>query len=391
MKVVVTGYMIRFPLAGMMLAFLHYVLGLHRLGHRVIYLEESGWPDSCYDPATGQYTGNPAVGIAALDRMTERFGLRLPVCYVDRQTGCTTGFSRANLKRHLASADLLLNIGGTCSLPEFEYCGRRILIDMDPMFTQAGRFAAEDLTEYHAYFSYGANIGTPECSIPDAGVHWLPTPPPVVTEIWARQSTLPQIERSRQPLTTICNWSAYGGIDYAGQHYGQKDEEFLRLIDVPQRSPEHLEIAVSGATDATKDRFRATGWILRDAEDVTVDMDAYARYIGQSRGEFSAAKHAYVKTNSGWFSDRSVCYLASGRPVVLQDTGIGRWLSASSAVLTFSTPEQAIECLENLATDYSLRCRNARELAEDCFGHAVVLPRLLDRAFSARPAFAGQT
>jgi hypothetical protein len=383
MKIVVSGYVIRYPLAGMMLAFFHYLMGLQRLGHQVIYVEESGWDDSCYDPVTASYSNDPAVGIKALMAMAGRFGFELPICYVDRQTGVTAGISLAQLKGHLASADLLLNIGGTCALPEFSNCRRRALIDMDPMFTQAGAFAAEDLADYHVYFSYGTNIGTAECSIPEGGVKWLPTVPPVVTEVWSGLAN--EIHADPQPLTTVCNWSAYGGLEYDGEHYGQKDEEFMRLLDVPRGTSEHLELALSGADEATQDVLRESGWSLRNAEDVTIDFETYANYIGQSRGEFSAAKNAYVKTRSGWISDRSVCYLASGRPVILQDTGVGRWLPENPAFMTFSSPQEAIECLEVLRSDYPRRRHSASELAEEYFSHAVVLPSLLDRAFSDTP------
>ena len=145
MKVIVAGYMIRYPLAGMMMAFFHYVLGLSRLGHQVVYVEESGWPDACYDPRTGWYSNDPSAGFNALMRLADRFGLEsTSVCYVDRESGEASGMSMGDLRGHLESADLLLNIGGTCSLPEFELCNRRALIDMDPLFTQAGRFGGRD-------------------------------------------------------------------------------------------------------------------------------------------------------------------------------------------------------------------------------------------------------
>ena len=383
MKVVVAGYMIRYPLAGMMLAFFHYVLGLKRLGHEVVYLEESGWPQACYDPLTERYSDDPSVGIRAVTGLAAKFGATLPICYVDRLTGQVTGLSRHALRSHLASADLLLNIGGTCSLEEFDRCGRRALIDMDPLFTQAGRFAGDDLYDYHVHFSYGANIGCPDCSVPEAGISWQPTVPPVVPDIWAQWA---DTVSEQAPLTTVCNWGAYGGIEHGGEHYGQKDEEFIRLLDVPGRSPETIELAIAGADEGTRRMLREAGWRLRSASEVTADFESYAGYIGGSRGEFSAAKNAYVKTWSGWFSDRSVCYLAAGRPVILQDTGASRWLPESPSVLFFSTPGQAVEQLESLHINYAMRCHSARELAADCFGHQVVLPRLLDRACSESPS-----
>jgi len=378
-KLIVTGYIIRHPLAGNLCAFFHYLLGFHRLGHEIVYVEESGWPDSCYDPLTGLYSDDPSAGVAALTSVAERFGLRLPICYVNRQSGVTTGLSFEAFKTHLKSADLLLDIGGTCALEEFALVPRRAVVDMDPMFTQVGRFAGKHLRDYHVHFTYGTNIGQPDCGIPDTGIAWQPTLPPVVPDIWPdRSSIAPAAPR----MTTVCNWGAYGGIEHGGERYGQKDEEFRKIIALPARSPVAVEIAIAGARDNDRDLLTRAGWLLRSAEQVTADFDAYAAYIGNSLGEFSVAKNAYVKSKSGWFSDRSVCYLASGRPVILQDTGARKILPNSPSLLFFSTLTQAVEQLGQLRTEYAMRCRAARELAEAVFGHAVVLPNLIDKAFS---------
>jgi hypothetical protein len=277
---------------------------------------------------------------------------------------------------------LLINVGGTCSLPEFALCPRRVFIDMDPLFTQLGRFGAEDLDSYDVHFSYGANIGAPGCTISAGRVTWVPTHPPVVPEIWAPDADSPDGLASR-PLTTIGNWNAYGAIEHNGIRYGQKSEEFLKLVDLPGRTTAQLELALSGANDSVIALLVANGWSVRNADQVTLNWDSYRSYIHRSRAEFSVAKNAYVRTASGWFSDRSVCYLASGRPVVLQDTGIARWLPTNPAVLTYSTPDEAVDCLEQLSVDYPERRRCAAEIAEACFSHRVVLPRLLDNAFSA--------
>ena len=381
MKLIVTGYIIRHPLAGNVCAFFHYLLGFHRLGHELVYVEESGWPDSCYDPRTGSYSDDPSYGVATLTRIAERFGLRLPICYVNRQSSSTTGLSFEALKAHIRSADLLLDIGGTCALDEFALIPRRALIDMDPLFTQVGRFAGKHLGDYHAHFTYGTNIGQADCGIPNTGINWRPTLPPVVTDVWPdRSSIAPAAGR----MTTICNWGAYGGIEFEGEHYGQKDEEFRKIVALPSHCAEALEIAIAGARDNDRALLTDSGWLLRSAEWVTADFDAYASYIGNSLGEFSVAKNAYVKSRSGWFSDRSVCYLASGRPVVLQDTGARRILPDSPSLLFFSSMAQAVEQLAQLRAGYATRCRAARELAETVFGHDVVLPNLVDAAFSDR-------
>jgi hypothetical protein len=388
-SIVVTGYMIRHPLAGNMFAYFHYLLGLKRLGHEVLYLEESGWPGSCYDPLAQRYSDDPGQGMSRLARLFRRYDLDIPVCYVNRDSGASFGLARGNLETVLSQADLLLNLGGVCALPEFRLVRRRAFLDMDPLFTQAGRFAGEDLHDYHVHFSYGTNIGQPGCSVPGCGIEWLPAVPPVVPEIWAGRSP-PEPDgdsaaSARRPLTTIANWSAYGGISCGGEHYGQKDEEFLRFLKLPQRTGQALELALAGAGDDVKQRLRSAGWSIRDAGQVSLEVDGYQDFIIGSRGEFSVAKQAYVKTRSGWFSDRSVCYLAAARPVIVQDTGIGSWLPRGQGVHLFGSLEEALECIDAVNANYAAQQRAAVTLARDIFGYQAVLPRLLELGLGSAP------
>ena len=381
-RIVVCGYMARFPVAGNILAYFQYVMGLHRLGHEVAYLEESGWPYSCYDPVGREWQDYPHAGLPIIRSLMREYSLPVPVYYVDRDTGQVDGADWGEIKRVLGASDLLLNIGGVCWLPEFMLCHRRALVDMDPLFTQAGEFASRlssGYEVYHTCFSYGANVGQPGCSVPTAGIDWLPTVPPVVPELWKGSSPGPGA-----PFTTVANWSAYGAITYQGEHYGQKNEEFMRLLDLPSRTSQNLELALSGASDDIIRRLRAAGWSVRDASsEVSVDLPTYKAYIVGSRGELSAAKHAYVKSRSGWFSDRSVCYLAAGLPVVLQDTGFSDWLPTGSGVLAFSSVDEAAECIEKINSDYDAHGLKAREIAEEVFSYKVVLPRLVDIALHA--------
>lgn len=375
-RIVVTGYMLRHPVAGNVLAFFHYVLGLTRLGHEVCYVEESGWPYSCYDPESGLWQDFPHTGLRVVRRLMNDHGLKVPVCYVNRDTGDTDGAVWADLKRMLSSADLLLNIGGVCWLDEFRLCQRRALIDLDPLFTQMKQFGSKLLHDYHMHFSYGTNIGRPDCLIPDNGLRWRPTVPPVVPELWPAATP-----GAGAPFTTIANWSAYGGIEHDGESYGQKDEEFMRLLPLPARTSQALELAISGADDTVRSTLRQAGWSVKDAgQEVSVDLPTYRRYILQSGGEFSVAKNAYVKTRSGWFSDRSVCYLAAGLPVILQDTGYSDWLPAGRGVLAFSSLEEAAECIARVNADYEGHRRAARQIAAQAFDYRVVLPRLLEVA-----------
>lgn len=381
-KIVLCGYMIRHPVPGNMLAFYQYLQGLRQLGHAVTYLETSGWPGACFDPATGLFTDDPAPGMARLMRMLREDGLDdVPVLYVAQESGreCSGDVSRA--AEVAREADLLLNVGGVCWMEEFLLCRRRALVDMDPLFTQLGKFGREADSRYHTCFTYGTNINGPDCTIPSMGIHWHPTVPPVVVERWTgREGWRGGV--SAAAYTTIANWSAYGTVEHNGVRYGQKDVEFERLIDLPRRTDARLELAISGAAAEVQARLRTAGWCVRAAADISKDLRAYASYIMDSRGEFSAAKHAYVSTRSGWISDRTVCYLAGGRPAVVQETGASSWLDTSAGCLTFGTLEEAIEQLAAVEGRYDWHARAAADLARRVFDYRVVLPHLLDVALS---------
>lgn len=376
-RIIVCGYMIRHPVAGNIMAYFQYILGLHRLGYQVVYVEESGWSSSCYDPIRKEYGDDPSVGLRIVRRLMKYYRVDIPVCYFDRESGNIWGMDLAAMRRLMSKADLLLNVGGVCWLSDFLLCRRRALIDMDPFFTQIGCFSVEGVDEYQSYFSYGANIGRTGCHIPTNEKDWLATVPPVVPDIWATKSTHLNSD-GNAPFTTIANWSAYGSVNYRGEQYGQKDLEFLRLLGLPGNTTQKLELALSGAGSETIQQLKLAGWSVRCAGEVSKDISTYKTYIAGSRGEFTAAKNAYVKTNSGWFSDRSVCYLASGRPVIMQDTGFSTWLPTDEGVLAFSTMDEALSCIEKVNSRYAANCRAARNLAEQTFSYNIVLPAMLD-------------
>ncbi len=394
-RIVVSGYMIRHPVPGNMLAYFHYILGLHRLGHDVVYVEESGWPRSCYNTSTWACSDDPAHGLQVVRNLFTGFGMTVPICFVNRDSREIRGLDWPELKDVFRQADLLLNVGGVCWLPEFRLCRRRVLVDMDPFFTQTGKIGVEGFGEYHAYFSYGANIGRRGCTIPTNGIDWRPTVPPVVPEIWSSEHIQKNLQSMDdfcdRPFTTIANWNAYGGINHGGEYYGQKDEEFLRLLELPRYTSQRLELAISGSNGKNTERFRSTGWLIRSAAEVSIDVPTYQNYIINSRGEFSAAKHAYVKTHSGWFSDRSVCYMSAGLPVILQDTGFSDWLPTGMGVLAFASLEEAVQCIEKVNADYSKHSRAAREIAENTFIFKEVLPRLVELGLRAKSILDGRS
>ncbi|MBT8400619.1 MAG: hypothetical protein KJO98_09090 [Rhodothermia bacterium] len=380
-RIVVCGYMVRHPVAGNMLAYAQYVLGLRLLGHIVTYVEESGWPNSCFDPITMRHTDDASVGFRLAKSLYRRLGIDAPVLYIDRDSRATFGGTEQNVLDVLDDADLLVNVGGVCWLPEFEKVRRKILIDMDPMFTQLGMFSMEGNDCYDAYFSYGTNIGQPGCQIPVGSIRWLPTTPPVVPSLWqSTDSSSPREKNGTAVFSTIANWNAYGGVVHDGEHFGQKDEEFLAHLTLPSRVSARLEIAVAGAPASVIRKLKVAGWSVSDALEVSGDVNKYKEYITSSIGEFSVAKNGYVKSRSGWFSDRSACYLAAGRPVVLQDTGYSQWIACGEGLIPFSDLDGAAEAIENVCGDYDRNSQAAREVAKSHFDYKTVLESLLARA-----------
>lgn len=386
-RIVVCGYMIRHPVAGNLLAYFHYLLGLDWLGHEVLYLEESGWSQSCYDPINRNYSDDPQVGLYMMQALMNTYGVNATMGYVNRETGTVYGTDWAEIKRMLSTADLLMNIGGVCWLPDFLLCKRRLLLDMYPFFTQVGTFAAEGRNDYHVYFSYGTNIGQPNCTIPTGGIDWLPMVPPVVPEIWqdvvSIQDEPESLDNSNTVFTTVTNWNAYGGITYQGEYYGQKREEFIDLLELPSHCSSKLELALSGRTPEIaeiKKHLQAAGWSVRDGGEIGASLSTYQTYLAGSRGEFSVAKQVYVKTRSGWFSDRSVCYLAAGRPVITQETSFSKFLPTGKGLFAFNTMEDILTAVDAIKSDYEGNCRAAREIASEYFAAEKVIGSLMERA-----------
>src|SRR5688500_14268928 len=302
-RIVVSGYMVRHPLAGNVATFFQYVLGLRRLGHEVLYVEEKGWPYSFYDPATGHWLDYPERGLPLVRGLVARHCPDVGVVFIDAETGVVDGMPWEDVKAALGRCDLFLDVGANCWLGERTLARRRAMVDLDPLFTQVERFGAQVLDDYHVHFTVGTNVGRPGCTVPTGGIDWLPTLPPVVADLW--QAPPP---RDGDPATTIANWGAYGEIEHDGVLYGQKDVEFQRLLDLAGRSPVPLEVALSGAGDDVRSLLRGAGWRVLDGGDVTRTLDDYAAYIAGSFAELSPAKHAYVATRSGWISDRTACY-----------------------------------------------------------------------------------
>jgi hypothetical protein len=376
LRIVCSGYLIRYPLGGFSYHHLQYLIGLSRLGHRVTYFEDFGWPNSCYDPRQDVMTSDPDYGIGYFAKLRHDFSLReMPWCYL-AENGSAHGLSRGALTDAIRDCDLYLNLSNINWIEELELCRRRALIDTDPVFTQIdGHGMRHMLDRHHVHFTYGQNIHRAGCTMPTADLNWRPTRQPVVLDLWPVSAPAPNA-----PITTVMNWSAYGGRTFQGQTYGQKDAEFEPFLDLPRRHGLSLRIVLGAATDVEQ-RLSSSGWDIVNARQATRDPAAYRSFIHNSKAELAVAKHGYVLTQCGWFSDRSCGYLASGRPVVVQDTGFSRFLPCGKGLLTFRNYDQAIASLRKLDEDYDAHCRAARAIVAEHFDARVVLNDLLEQCF----------
>jgi hypothetical protein len=259
----------------------------------------------------------------------------------------------------------------------------RVYLDLDPGFNQLWQsvHTIDMRFDAHTHFvTVGQEVGRPGCSVPTLGRDWIPTLPPVVLELWP-----PVRGSARGAFTTVGNWRSYGPIEHAGVHYGQKAHSLRRLVELPQRSPERFELALSIHPEEHSDLalLASNGWRLVDPSRAAGTTSAYRYFIQASRAEICIVKSGYTAARCGWFSDRSACYLASGRPVVAQDTGFSSTLPTGSGLLTFTTVDDAAAAIEEIRTAYGRHCREARLLAEEHFDSDRVLGRLLERVGAA--------
>lgn len=368
MSIVVSGMLAGVPRqGGATWSVLQYLLGLRRLGHDVWFVE----------PATGAgVRASPAARYFA--DVCEEFGLRGRAALVDPETGATAGLTRAELLRVANGADLLLNLSGVLADEELlDAIAVRAFVDIDPVFTQlwhAGDGLDLGFSRHNRFVTIGQAIGSPGCDVPTCGRRWVTTPQPVVLEQWPVAEGV-----EHDGLTTIGHWRSYGAIEHRGVHYGQKAHSLRELIDMPSRCDKSFELALGIHPDETADleALRANGWRLLDPDAVAGTPARYRDFVAGSWAEIGIAKSGYVAGAGGWFSDRSVCYLSSGRPVVAQDTGFAPFVPTGQGLLAFATGEEALEAIAAVRGDYERHRRGARALAEEVFDSDRVLTRLL--------------
>jgi len=381
LRIVVAGYIVGGPLGGLVWHHLQYVIGLCKMGHEVLFVEDSNDYPSCYNPETNELSTNPQYGIGFIQTTFSRFNLSDQWAYFNAHSNTWLGQPEDKIKNYCADADIFLNLSGINPLREFfQKIPVRVFIDTDPVFTQIRHLtepAAAKLAENHnRFFSFGENFGSTDCSIPDDKFLWNPTRQPVITDIWNQP---PGNEKCK--WTTVMQWDSYKVRAYNGKIFGMKSASFDPYLKLPQHTNDLLELAIGSAT-APKEKLLQAGWLLTDPIAVTKTPESYQQFIVQSKGEWSVAKEGYVISKSGWFSERSTCYLASSRPVIVQDTGFSRFIQTGEGLFIFNTPEEAIAAIDEVNTNYNKHCKNARAVAEEYFRYDKVLHQLLQSSFS---------
>ena len=378
MNIIVAGIVGRYPYGGVAWCSLMYLLGLRELGHRVWYLEDTG--ECNYDPAENTLATDPRYALGFIAETLAPYGLSERWCYIDYR-GEYYGQSRAAWLEVCAEADLFLDLSGGCWFWRDEYAAipHSAFIDSDPAFTQLAlakgdAWYVEFFRRFGTLFTFGRNVGTEGCSVPTGAFQWEHTWQPVFMSEWQPVAAAP-----RPFFTTVMTWQIESFADTGGN----KDQEFLKLLHLPTLTNAPIELAINGP----QAYLREHGWRCVDAFPISRDIRVYRDYVRSSLGEFSVAKHTYVSTRSGWFSDRTECYLAAGRPAVVQDTGFSRHLPVGEGLIAYETPAEAAAGLERVMADYPRHARAARELAHAHFSAEVVLPPLLELATggSSRP------
>ena len=370
MKILFAGIIARYPFGGVTWCSLMYLLGLRALGHEVFYIEDTG--ECVYDPVQNTRATDPSYGTSYIHDALERFGLGDRWAFVNYD-GSYHGRSADDVRRFAADADLFINLSGGSWFWRDEYARipRKVFVDSDPAFTQlalakAQPWYVEFFRRFDHLFTFGANIGTPACPIPVGTFIWHKTWQPITLEDWRSD----QVPRDR--FTTVMTWQIESFMDVGGN----KDQEFVKFIELPSRTPQRFELAINGPQQL----LRRNGWDAVDAMAVSRTPWGYRDFIHGSKAEFGVAKHTYVVHRSGWFSDRSECYLASGRPVLAQDTGWTAHLPSGEGLLAFSNVEEALAGIERINSDYDLHARRAREIAREHFDASRVLPKFLETA-----------
>ena len=378
-RVVVLGLMGQYPLGGMAWQVLHHLIGFRRLGCESFYVENSGAPP--YSPGRQSIVESATDNIKFLRNTFRHFNLSEAWAYYDCLTNRWFGMRKSAVQELLEHADLIVNLcGATLPDPDQRRKGCLVYIDTDPglqqvQIAQGNRASRAYIESHDVHFTYGWNVGETSSLIPSGGIVWLKTHPPVLADLW----DAPPGRRNDfwRTITTYHNKGKDVVID--GETYlWSKHPNFEQVVDLPSRTGERLEAAMTNIDEPIRDRFLSYGWRLIDPYTVNKSAGSYRQYVLGAKGEFSVEKDSYVRLNSGWFSDRTVCFLATGRPCVVQDTGFGARVPCGLGLLAWRTAEEATDALDRVAREYREHARAARAIALEFFEARILLKPILD-------------
>jgi hypothetical protein len=379
------GFMGACPIAGVVWQHVHYIVGLQRLGHEVYYIEDSARIP--YNPETGDLNNDFVHAANVLGRLAIQYGFEGRWAFRARYLPdhSTAGLDGAKINQLYSEADAILNVCGAQELNEELLVSNRLLyIESDPGVEQVkvdkGAIGTINyLARHKALFTFGENVGTEHFPVPVHGHNWLHTRQPVVTDLWKSDGPPP----SGAVFTTVANWSTSGrkDIEWKNETYlWSKSIEFLKFVEAPRRSRETFEIATEIKDLATAQLFDQNGWRRILPNQLSVNFADYRQYFRNSKGEFTVAKDQYVRLNTGWFSDRTACYLAAGRPAITQETGFTRFYGSEGGLFSFRTMDDIIAAVEAINADYKSHCKAAYAIACEVFEAEKILADLLSRA-----------
>jgi hypothetical protein len=389
LRIIVTGTVGLYPVGGVAWDYFQYVIGLARLGHDVYYHEDTWcWP---YHPVENRNTSEGDYSAQFIGDFFKQYAPELSGNWHYLHLHETSfGMPRPAFDNIAQTADLFVNVSGNSFIPDrlSPRCVK-VFLDTDPGYNQImlnERFAWSEnvdrwcaiVRDHDQHFTNAENINEPDCIVPLMGLKWKSTGRPVLMTLWQPDASTRMNKTA--PWTTVMTWNAFKGkLIYQGVEYKSKGSEFEKLIELPSYVRARLKVAVGGVT-APLERLARYGWNVLDGPSATLTPADYQKFVAESRGEFSIAKHVYVAMRTGWFSYRSACYLAAGRPVVVQDTGFSKFIPTGEGLLVFTTMEEAVDALHQVEADYERHANAARALAESYFDSHKVLSQLIKEA-----------
>jgi hypothetical protein len=388
LRIIVGGYIGLYPTGGATWDYIQYPLGLKLMGHDVYYIEDTMlYP--VYQEDGGKWDDASSI-IQYLEETMKSFGFEDRWAYRDVATNECYGMPLTRVLEICRTADIFINISCSTSMrDEYFKIPRRVLIDSDPMFTQVTCFnemngnnetCVKKLIETHNYlFSFGENIGNPDCLIPTFNLNWRTTRQPVCLDYWLKNDL-----QVRYGFTSVMNWSGRKRMIYNSESWGQKDIEFEKFMNIPGKCNDlRFDVVINAPlnpeSEFSIERLSLNGWNVFNPKKIVSDFKSYADFIKTSYAEFSVAKESYVKSKSGWFSCRSACYLAAGRPVIAQETGWSKFIPGGDGLFAFADRDTALASISSVAENWPRHSKAAIEMARNYFDSKIVLYEMINK------------